>query len=110
MTNAMGTYYQVTTAAVWTVQEATLDSPWNPTEAYTCNLYVLGPMESRQQVSFMAAEDCQQSQLADPILREEIKRLQDSTLGQCSLKSTDPAKLKQLLRECNHLKLRRGIL
>ena len=37
-------------------------------------------------------------------------RLQDGTLSQCQLKQTDPPELQQYLWECNHLKLRQGIL
>ena len=57
----------------------------------------------------MTAEDWQWAWLSDPILREVIKKPQDGTVGQWPLKSTAPAKLKQLVRECNHFKLRRGI-
>ena len=46
----------------------------------------------------------------DPVLSLVIARLQDQTLNQCQLKTTDPPELWQFLRVCNHLKLRRGIL
>ena len=46
-----------------------------------------------------------EAQLANPILK-----IQDMTLDQCPLMSTDPTKLKQLLREHNHLKLWKGVL
>ena len=37
-------------------------------------------------------------------------RLRDGTLSQCQLIQTDPPELCQYLRECNHLKLRWGVL
>ena len=47
---------------------------------------------------------------ADPVLSLIIVRLQDGTLNLCQLKQTDPPELQQFLRECNHLKLRQGII
>ena len=41
---------------------------------------------------------------------EVILRMQDGTLGQFLIKLTDPVEIKQLLHECNYLKLRKGIL
>ena len=58
----------------------------------------------------MTIDDWHQAQSADLILSLVTVRLQDITLSQCQLKQTDPPKLQQYLWECNHLKLRWGVL
>ena len=58
----------------------------------------------------MTTDDWCQAQQADLVLSLIIVRLQDGTLSQHQLKTTDPPKLQQFLRESNFLKLRLGIL
>ena len=58
----------------------------------------------------MTANDLQQAQLADPTLGQVIAKMEDRTLGQCLYKQTDSPEFQQLLQECNHLKLRQGVL
>ena len=91
--NISGTHRCVTTAAVQAVQETALEGPMSYIEAYSCDLYVLDPVEDGPQVTCMTADDWQQAQLADPVLGQVITRMQDGTLGQCPYKLTDPPKL-----------------
>ena len=46
----------------------------------------------------------------DLVMSLVIMKLQDRTLSQCQLKTTDPSELQQFHRESNQLKLRQGIL
>ena len=108
--DTLGTYTWLTVVAVWAVQEATLEGLMSPIETYSCDLCVLDPVEDGLWVTCMTTSDWQQAQMEDPILGKVIVRMQDETLGQCLYKATDPPKLWQLLWECNHLKLRWGIL
>ena len=84
--------------------------PGESLSTISCYLHMLDPIEDSQQVTCMTTEECQQAQLAYPILNEMIIRMQDGTLEQYQIKPTDPVGLKQLLQECTHLKLRKGIL
>ena len=45
-----GTLSQFTAAAVWAVQEAALEGPTSPIEAYSCNMHVLDSVLDSQQV------------------------------------------------------------
>ena len=110
MPNASGTHLQVTVVAVQAVQEATLKGTMSSIEAYSCDLHVLDPVGDGPQVTCMTIDDWCQAQRADPVLGLVIVRLQNRTLHQCQLKLTFLPELQQFLRECNHLKLRQGIL
>ena len=50
------------------MQEATLEGPASPIEAYSCDLCVMDPVEDGLQITWMTAEDWQQAQLPDPTL------------------------------------------
>ena len=75
MSDNSGTHLQITAAVVWAVQEAALKSP---TEAYSCNLHILDPVQD----TCMTMEDWHQGQQVDPTLSLVITRLQDGTLEQ----------------------------
>ena len=110
MPDNLGTHLQVTAVAVQAMQEATIEGPVSPIEAYRCNLHVLDSIGDSPHVTCMTMNDWHQAQWTDLVLILVIAGLQDGTLGQCQLKTTDPPELWQFLWECNHLKLRWGIL
>ena len=58
----------------------------------------------------MTLEDWHQAQQVDPALSLVIARLWDRTLGKGQSKVTDPHKVSQYRRQCNHLLLKQGIL
>ena len=93
----MGTHHQVTAAAVHAMQEATLKSPMNPIEAYSCDLHTLDPVGDSPQVACMTTGDWCQAKWADPVLGLVITRMQDGTLRQCQLMPTDLPVLWQFL-------------
>ena len=103
-------HIQVIPAAVQVMQESALKGSMSPIKAYSSDAHVLDSVEDRQQVTCITADDWYQAQQADPVLSLVIARLQDGTLSQCQLKTSEPPKLQQFLRECNHLQLRQGIL
>ena len=84
--------------------------PQGSIEVYSCNLHTLDSVKDSLQVTCMTIDDWCQAQQADLVLGLVITRLQDRTLGQHQFKPTDPPELQQFLWECNHLKLRQGIL
>ena len=47
------------------MKEATLKDLTSPTEAYSCNMCVVDPVEDNPQVTCMTTKDWQQTQLAD---------------------------------------------
>ena len=51
MPNALGTHHWITAVVVQTVQEATLEGPMSPIEAYSCDLHVLDPVKDSSQVA-----------------------------------------------------------
>ena len=57
MPDNSGTHLKVTAAAVQAVQEAILEGPASPIEAYSCNLHVLHAVWDSQQVTCMTLED-----------------------------------------------------
>ena len=81
---------KVTATAVQAVQEAVLERPVSPIEAYCCNLHVLDAVQDSQQVACMTIEDWHQAQEAHPVLSLVIARLWDGMLGKCQSKATDP--------------------
>ena len=106
----LGTSLKVNAAAIRAIQEAALDQPACPIEAYSYNLHVIGAIQDSQQVAQMTLDDWQQAQEADPVLGIIIKRLREGTLEQDWCKKTDSPKLSQYKREQNNLVIQKGIL
>ena len=106
----MGTSLKVNAAAIRAIQEAALDQPACPIEAYSCDLHVVGEIQDSQQVAQMTLDDWWQAQEADPVLGMIIKRLREGTLDQDWCKNTDSPKVSQYKREWNSLVLQKGIL
>ena len=106
----LGTHLKVTTAAVQAVQDAVLEGPTSPTEAYSYDLHILDAVQDSQQGTCMTLEDWHQAQQVDPPLSLVISRLWDGTLGQQWSKLTDPPEYGQFLQEHNHLLLKQGVL
>ena len=50
------------------MQEAALEGPASPIEAYSCDLHILDAVQDSQQVTCMTLEDWHQAQQVDPIL------------------------------------------
>ena len=72
------TCIKITTAAV---QEAVLQGPASPIEAYSSDLHVLDVLQDSNQVASMTLEDWCQAQEADSFLSLVIARLRDGMLG-----------------------------
>ena len=81
---------KVIPAAMQAVQEAALQGPASPIEAYSSDLYVLDVLQDSNQVASMTHEDWCQAQEVDPILSLVITRLRDGMLGKSQSKATDP--------------------
>ena len=64
----MGTSLKATAAAVRAIQEADLEKPVCPIEAYSYDLHVIGAIQDSQQVAQMTLEDWHEVQEADPVL------------------------------------------
>ena len=64
----LGTSLKVNAAAIRAIQEAALDQPACPIEAYSCSLHVIGAIQDSQQVAQMTLDDWQQAQEVDPVL------------------------------------------
>ena len=92
MPDSSGTHLKVTAAAVWAVQEATLEGLASPIEAYSCDLHVLDAIQDSKQVACMTLEDWHQAQEVDPVLSLVITRLRDGMLGKGQSNTTDPPK------------------
>ena len=58
----LGTHLKVTAAAVQAVQEAALEGPTSPIEAYSCDLHIQDAVQDSQQVTCMTLEDWHQAQ------------------------------------------------
>ena len=110
MPDNLGTSLKVNAAAIRAIQEAALDQPACPIEAYSCDLHVIGAIQDSQQVAQMTLDDWQQAQEVDPVLGIIIKRLREGTLDQDWCKKTDSPKLNQYKREQNNLVIQKGIL
>ena len=104
------THLKVTAIAVQAVQEAALEGPVSPTEAYSCDLHILDAVQDSQQVTCMTLEDWCQAQEVDPVLSLVITRLQDGMLGKGQSKVTNPPEVSQYRCEHNHLLLKKGVL
>ena len=108
--NTLGTHQWVTAVMVHAMQEAVLEGQVSPIETYSWNLHILDLVGDSWQVTCMTDNEWHQTQWADPVLSFVIMRMQDGTLGQHPLMPTDPPELQHFLHECNHLKLRKGVL
>ena len=110
MPDNLGTSLKVTAAAIRAIQEAALEKPACPIEAYSYDLHVIGAIQDSQQVAQMTLDDWHQVQEADPVLGIIMKRLREGTLEQDWSKKTDSPKLSQYGREWNNLVLQKGVL
>ena len=57
MPDSSGTHLKVTATEVQAVQEAALEGPVSPIEAYSCNLHILDAVQDSQQVACMTLGD-----------------------------------------------------
>ena len=110
MPDNSGTGIKVNAAAIRAIQEAALDQPACPIEAYSYDLQVIGAIQDSQQVAQMTLDDWWQAQEADPVLGIIIRRLKAGTLDQDWCKKTNSPELSQYKRERNNLVLQKGIL
>ena len=110
MPDSLGTSLKVYAAAIRAIQEAALDQPACPIEAYSCNLHVVGAIQDSQEVAQMTLDDWHQAQEVDPVLSIIIRRLREGMLDQDWCKKTDSPKLSQYKRERNSLVLQKGTL
>ena len=110
MSDNLGTGLKITAAAVRAIQEAALEKPVCPIEAYSYDLHVIGAIQDSQQVALMTLDDWQQAQEMYPVLAIIMKRLREGMLEQDQSKKTDSPELRQYRRECNNLVLQKGVL
>ena len=110
MPDNLGTSLKVNAAAIRAIQEAALDQPACPIEAYRYDLHVVGAIQDSQQVAQMTLDDRHQAQEEDPVLGIIVKRLREGMLEQDWSKKTDSPKLSQYRRERNNLVLQKGVL
>ena len=92
MPDNTSTHIKVTAAAMQAVQEAALQGPASPIEAYSSDLHVLDIFKDSNQVASMTLEDWCQAQEVDPILSLVNTILRDGMLGKSQSKVTDPPK------------------
>ena len=92
MPDTTNNHIKVTAAVMQAMQEATLQGPVCPIEAYSSDLHVLDVLQDSNQVASMTIEDWHQAQEADPVLSLVIARLADGMLGKSQSKATDPPK------------------
>ena len=93
--DSSGTHLKVTAAAMQAVQEAVLQGPTSPIEAYRSDLHILDVLQESKQIASMTLEDWHQAQEVDPVLSLVIARLRDGTLGKGQSKATDPPEVSQ---------------
>ena len=110
MPDNSGTSLKVTATAVRAIQEAALEKPVCPIEAYGYDLHVMGAVQDSKQVAQMTLDDLHQAQEADPVLGIIIMRLREGMLEQDQSKKIDSPKLCQYRREWNKLVLKKGVL
>ena len=110
MPDNLGTSLKVNTAAIRVIQEAVLDQPACPIEAYSCDLHVIGAIQDSQQVAQITLDDWQQEEEANPVLGIIIKRLREGMLDQDWCKKRDSPALSQYKREQNNSVVQKGIL
>ena len=88
MPDSLGTGLKVNAAAIRAIQEAALDQPACPIEAYSHDIHVIGEMQDSQQVAQMTLEDWCQVQEADPAFATIMERLKAGALDQDWCKQT----------------------
>ena len=110
MPDNLGASLKVTATAVRAFQEAALEKPVCPIEAYSYDLHVMGAIQDSKQVAQMTLDDWQKVQEADPVLGIIIMRLREGMLEQDWSKKTDSPKLGQYRRDQNNLVLKKGVL
>ena len=110
MPDNLGTSLKVTAAAVRAIQEAALEKPVCPIEAYSYDLHVVGAIQDSKWVAQMTLDDWHEAQEVDPVLGIIILRLREGTLEQDWSKKTNSPKLGQYRREWNNLVLKKGVL
>ena len=98
MPDNSGTSLKVTASAVRALQEAAIEKPVCPIEAYSYDLHVMGAIQDCKQVAQMTLDDWCQVQEADPVLSIIIMRLREGMLEQDWCKKTDSPKLGQYKR------------
>ena len=106
----LGIGLKVNAAAVRAIQEAALDQPAWPMEAYSHDIHVIGEMQDSQQVAQMTPDDWRKVQEADPALATIIERLKARALDQDWCKQTNSPELNLYKQERNNLTLQKGIL
>ena len=75
MPDNLGTSLKVTAKAVRAIQEASLEKPVCPIEAYSYDLHVMGAIQDSKQLPQMTLDDWHQAQEVDPVLSIIIARL-----------------------------------
>ena len=110
MPDNLGTSLKVTATAVRAIQEAPLEKPVCPIEAYSYDLHVVGAIQDSKEVAQMTLNDWHQVQEVDPVPSVIIMRLREGMLEQDWSKKTDSPKLGQYKREEYHLVLKKGVL
>ena len=95
MPDNTSTHIKVTAAAMQAVQEAALQGPASPIEAYSSDLHILDLLQDSNQVSNMIFEDWHQAQEADSVMSLVVTRLRDGMLGKSQSKATDPPEVSQ---------------
>ena len=110
MLDNTSTHIKVTAAAMQAVQEAALQGPASPIEAYSSDLYIMDVLQNSNKVASMTLKDWHQAQEADPVLSLVITRLRDGMLEKGQSKVTDPLEVSQFGQEWYHLVLKKGIL
>ena len=110
MPNNSGTGLKVNAVAIRAIQEAALDQPACPIEAYSYDMHVIGAIQDSQQVAQMTLDDWRQMQEADPALAMIMERLKAVALDQDWCKQANSPELNLYKRERNNLTLQKGIL
>ena len=82
MPDNSGTGLKVTATAVGAIQEAALEKPVCPIEAYSYDLHVMGAIQDTKQVAQMTLDDWHQVKEVDPVLGIIITRLREGMLEQ----------------------------
>ena len=80
MPDNLVTNIKVTAVAVRAIQEAAIEKPVCPIEAYSYDLHVIRAIQDSQQVAQMTLDDWHQAQEVDPVLGIIIKRLREGML------------------------------
>ena len=110
MPDNLGTGLKVSAVTIRAIQEAALDQPDCPIEAYSYDMHVIGAIQDSQQVAQMTLDDWRQAQGADPALATIIERLKAGAFNQDWCKQTNSPELNLYKREWNNLTLQKGIL